>query len=61
MGEIVMAMKEYKWHGLTIQISDDDLSNYPGAVPVKPDPAQKSDKQPSNKARKQPSNKSKEK
>ena len=28
-------MKEYRWHGHTYQIADEDLENYPGAVPVK--------------------------
>jgi len=29
-----MALKEYLWRGNTYQIADEDLSRYPGAVPV---------------------------
>lgn len=49
-------MKEYRWHGHTYQIADEDLENYPGAVPVK---AEK--EAPKNKARKSAANKSKDK
>lgn len=49
-------MKEYRWHGHTYQIAEEDLKNYPGAVPVKAEA-----NAPQNKARKTVKNKSKEK
>lgn len=52
-------MKEYKWHGLTYQIADEDLCNYPGAIPVG-EPDKKADVKPKNKARKPAKNKDKE-
>ena len=29
-----MALREYRWNGLTWQIADEDIALYPGAVPV---------------------------
>lgn len=52
-------MKEYKWRGLTYQIADEDLVNYPGAVLVE-EPVNKSAAKPKNKARKPAKNKEKE-
>ena len=53
-------MKKYKWHGMTIQISDQDLGRYPGAVPLieekKPEPEVKKTTA-KNKSRKKPENK----
>lgn len=49
-------MKEYRWHGHTYQIADEDLENYPGAVPVKA-----KTEAPKNKARKSATNKTKDK
>ena len=53
-------MKIYKWHGITIQIADEDLKQYPGAVPVhekkKPEPKVKKQTA-KNKSRKKPENK----
>ena len=51
-----MALKEYRWRGYTWQISDEHLHLYPGAVPVKPEPKEKT-KTPANKSRRAPKNK----
>ncbi len=42
-------MKDYIWKGIQIQIADEDLHLYEGAVPVVPTKAKKA---PANKARK---------
>lgn len=44
-----MANKEYKWHGFTYRIADEDLERYPGAVPVEK-PGAKGGEAPANKA-----------
>lgn len=36
--------KEYKWHGHTYRIAEEDLDNYPGAEPVEKAAPQKEDK-----------------
>lgn len=43
-------MKDYIWRGIQIQIADEDLNLYEGAVPVVPE--KKAVKAPANKARK---------
>lgn len=53
-------MDIYKWRGMTVQIADKDLGQFPGAVPVheKKQPEPKVKKQTAkNKSRKKPENK----
>lgn len=72
-----MATKIYNWRGFNYKIADEDLSRYPGAVPVEskpkkeakqPEPPKEAPKaetkaksEPKNKARTSTKNKSKKK